>query len=598
MKNAIESIQLNTKEFLIDGIGKITNYQEANVLISNLSNIDTFFRNQDDFSTLLELLKPTSVICEKTDRREYGDFQTPSLLTNSICSYIVNGGISPDILIEPTFGKGSFIISALEHFPRLKAVYGIEINESYYWQTKFAILELFINEPSTNKPRIFLYLDTIFNFDLGIISKSIGDNSVLILGNPPWVTNSELGRLNSNNLPKKSNLKFLNGLDAITGKGNFDIAEYIILMMLDSFSKYNGYMAILIKNSIIRNLIYDLPRTNYTINNLTALSIDAKRSFNASVEASLFKCDFEHSSSPLICKVSSLTSPFLVENEFGWVNDKFVSDVVLYEKTMNYDGDCPYIWRQGIKHDCSKIMELDFVNNKYVNGLKEELDIENEPIYGLIKSSDLGSLVIEKPRKYVIVTQERVGEDTSHLQKKYPKLYQYLTENNELFDKRKSSIYNDKPPFSIFGIGNYSFKPYKVSISGLYKRSQFSLIFPDDIKPIMLDDTCYFLGFDDISEAIFVWAILNSDQIQQFLKSIVFIDAKRPYTKDILMRIDIDKVAQEFTYSEIIDQINSLDKRLLTNIIDDKWYEFIEKVNTEKSENKQLSLFEIENGTS
>ena len=198
----------------------------------------------------------------------------------------------------------------------------------------------------------------------------------------------------------------------------------------------------------------------------------------------------------------------------------------------------------------------------------------------------------------MIVTQERVGEDTSHLQKKYPKLYQYLTENNELFDKRKSSIYNDKPPFSIFGIGNYSFKPYKVSISGLYKRSQFSLILPDDSKPIMLDDTCYFLGFDDISEAIFVLAILNSNQVQQFLKSIVFIDAKRPYTKDILMRIDIDKVAQEFTYSEIIDQINSLDKRLLTNIIDDKWYEFIEKVNTEKSENKQLSLFEIENGTS
>jgi len=268
MKNAIENIQVDTRKFLIKSIVKITDYQEANELLIDISGIDTFFGNQDDFSTLLELLKPTSVICEKTNRREYGDFQTPSLLTNSICSYIANESISPDILIEPTFGKGSFIISALKHFSKLKSTYGIEIDESYYWQTKFAILELFINEPSTNKPRIFLYLNNIFNFDLRIISKSIRDNSVLILGNPPWVTNSELGRLNSNNLPKKSNLKSLNGLDSITGKGNFDIAEYIILMMLDSFSKYGGYMAILIKNSIIRNLIYDLPRTNYTINNL------------------------------------------------------------------------------------------------------------------------------------------------------------------------------------------------------------------------------------------------------------------------------------------------------------------------------------------
>ena len=317
-----------------------------------------------------------------------------------------------------------------------------------------------------------------------------------------------------------------------------------------------------------------------------------KESFNASVEASLFKGNIGSNNSEFTCKVSSLTSPILIENEFGWVKDKFVSDIALYKKTMNYDGDCPYIWRQGIKHDCSKIMELDFVNDKYVNGLKEELDIENEPIYGLIKSSDLGSLVIEKPRKYVIVTQKRVGEDTSHLKKKYPKLYQYLTENNELFDKRKSSIYNDKPPFSIFGIGNYSFKPYKVAISGLYKRSQFSLILPDDSKPIMLDDTCYFLGFDDISEAIFVWVILNSDQVQQFLKSIVFIDAKRPYTKDILMRIDIDKVVQEFTYGEIINLIGFLDERRITNITDDKWYEFLGKVNTGKLRDKQLSLFE------
>jgi len=594
MKNAIESIQLNTKKFLIEGIGKIANYQEANVLISNLSNIDTFFRNQDDFSTLLELLRPTSVICEKTDRREYGDFQTPSLLTNSICSYIVNRGISPDILIEPTFGKGSFIISALEHFPKLKSVYGIEIDESYYWQTKFEILELFINKPLANKPRIFLYLDNIFDFDLGIISKSIGDDRILILGNPPWVTNSELGRLNSNNLPRKSNLKSHNGLDAITGKGNFDIAEYIILMMLDSFSKYNGYLAMLVKNSVIRNLIYDLPRKNYTISNLTALSIDAKRSFNASVEASLFRCELGSNISTFTCKVSSLTSPILVENEFGWINDKFVSDVILYEKTINYDGDSHYVWRQGIKHDCSKIMELDLVNDRYVNGLKEELDIENEPIYGLIKSSDLGSLVIEKPRKYVIVTQEKIGEDTSHLQKKYPKLYKYLTENIELFDKRKSSIYKDKPTFSIFGVGDYSFKPYKVAISGFYKRSRFSLILSDNSKPIMLDDTCYFLGFDDIFEAIFVWAILSSDQVQQFLKSIVFIDAKRPYTKDILMRIDIDKVAQEFTYSEIINLIGFLDERSITNMTEDKWYEFLVKVSTGKPRDKQLSLFDIE----
>jgi hypothetical protein len=627
MKTAIKCIQISTINFLIKNLDKITDYREANELLDQLSGIDTFFRNQNEFLTLLGLLKPSFMVCEESGRREYGDFQTPSILTDSVCSYLNNKGIVPDIVIEPTFGKGSFLVSALEYFPKFKKIYGVEICESYYWQTKFTILELFLKNPDLHKPKIFLYLDDVFKFDFRLIEKSIEKHNVLVLGNPPWVTNSELGSLNSKNLPKKSNIKSLNGLDAITGKGNFDIGEYIILMMLNLFSKYNGHMAMLAKNSVIKNLIYDLPRTNYQVDDMIALEIDTKKFFDVSVKASLFECSFKHNNfsftpvkkvtdkagakikevgdgslklpssnaslTGFTCKVSSLISPTSIENEFGWVSGKFVSDVTLYAKNIKYDGDSPYIWRQGVKHDCSKIMELDFVNNKYVNGLKRELDLEKELIYGLVKSSDLDSLVITKPRKYVIITQKKIGEDTAYLSDKFPKLYQYLTENDCLFEQRKSSIYKDKPPFSIFGIGDYSFKPYKVAISGLYKRSTFSLILPENDKPVMLDDTCYFLGFDSLSEAILVWAILNSKPVKQLLAAIVFLDAKRPYTKDILMRISIDKIAKDMTYDKITDQIESLNENMLVNVTEDKWEVFLEKMNKGNSETKQLSLFEI-----
>lgn len=148
----------------------------------------------------------------------------------------------------------------------------------------------------------------------------------------------------------------------------------------------------------------------------------------------------------------------------------------------------------------------------------------------------MDSLVIAKPRKYVIITQKKIGEDTADLSKKFQKLYQYLKEHDYLFERRKSGIYKDMPSFSIFGIGNYSFKPYKVAISGLYKRSTFSLILPENDKPVMLDDTCYFLGFDNLCEAIFIWSILNTEHVQQLLAAIVFLDAMRPYTKDVFMR--------------------------------------------------------------
>jgi hypothetical protein len=463
MKTAIKSIQPTTIKFLIEKIGKMTDYREANESLNHLTGIDTFFRNQEDFLTLLELLKPKFIIREGVDRREYGDFQTPYKLTDSICSYLDSEGVSPDVIIEPTFGKGSFLISALKYFPKLKNIYGVEIYESYYWAAKFAIVELFIKQPDLNKPRILLYLNDIFKFDFMEIEGTIGNHNVLVLGNPPWVTNSELGILNSKNLPKKTNIKSLNGLDAITGKGNFDISESIILMMLNSFLKYKGNMAMLAKNSVIKNLIHHLPATSCKINDAISLKINAKEYFNASVEASLFKCSWGSNKHSVTCKVSSLISPNSIENEFGWIGDKFVSDVALYGKNKKYDENSPYIWRQGVKHDCSKIMELQQIEGNYVNGFRRELHIENELIYGLVKSSDLSSPVITKPRKYVIITQNRIGEDTKYLAAKFPKLYQYLTENKNVFEQRKSCIYKNKPPFSIFGIGDYSFKPYKVA---------------------------------------------------------------------------------------------------------------------------------------
>ena len=59
----------------------------------------------------------------------------------------------------------------------------------------------------------------------------------------------------------------------------------------------------------------------------------------------------------------------------------------------------------------------------------------------------------------------------------------------------------------------------------------------------MLDDTCYLLGFDTLGRAAVALGLLNSQVVQDFLKSIVFPHSKRPYTKDILMRIDLRKVS-------------------------------------------------------
>ena len=159
--------------------------------------------------------------------------------------------------------------------------------------------------------------------------------------------------------------------------------------------------------------------------------------------------------------------------------------------------------------------------------------------------------VIKNTRKHIIVTQKKVGQETSYIQHLYPETYSYLKKNVSSFQARKSSIYKGKPLFSIFGIGDYSFKPFKVAISGLYKTYHFTLVLPQNDKPVMLDDTCYFIGFDKIDYAIYSIILLNSKTTEEFLKSITFSDAKRVFTKDLLMRLDLLKLASIIPQKEI-----------------------------------------------
>ena len=69
----------------------------------------------------------------------------------------------------------------------------------------------------------------------------------------------------------------------------------------------------------------------------------------------------------------------------------------------------------------------------------------------------------------------------------------------------------------------------------------------------MVDDTSYFLSFDNYSEAYTCMLLLNSERVQKFLLSISFQDAKRPYTKKVLQRLDLNKCIQNIKFDELVD---------------------------------------------
>lgn len=588
MKVFEANITHQVSDYLNDNLKNVVSVEKANQKMYEDFGFIHFFDNEKDLQILKETVSISQNIVSEPDRAEYGDFQTNTELANKVAFHLTTKNISPEIVIEPTCGKGNFIIASLKQFSEIKKVFGIEIYKPYVWESKFNIIDFYLNNPTDNKPEISIIHSSVFDFDFKTIAKENSIKEILIIGNPPWVTNSKLGSLNSSNLPKKTNFKNHNGLDAMTGKGNFDIAEYITLMMIETFQHQKGNIALLVKNAVIKNIVFDQNNNKHKIAEIEKYSIDSKKEFNVSVEASLFYCKL-NSNPTFCCAEFDFYNNSNAKLNFGWLADKFVSNLDTYSNAGQIDGKCPFEWRQGIKHDCSSIMELDRVNGHFVNGMKEEIKLENDLVYGILKSSDLKNTVIKETRKYTIVTQKKVGQETNYIKYDYPKTYKYLSEHQDIFNSRKSSIYNNKPPFSIFGVGDYSFKPYKVAISGLYKTFHFTLVLPQNEKPVMLDDTCYMLGFDKIEFAVYSLILLNSETTMQFLQSITFPDAKRTFTKDVLMRIDLWELAQTIDKSELKKELKFLNNKYSFNLTLDLWDNYVEEMTPIKS--GQIKLF-------
>lgn len=470
-------------------------------------------------------------------KREYGDYQTPIYFAEKVCLYLKKyRHIEPSAIVEPTCGLGSFIQSSLLF--NAEEYYGIEINPKYCKTCKDKIKD----------DRVRIINSDFFSFS----SKSLIKNKsqILVIGNPPWVTNSTLSALASDNLPIKTNFKGLKGIDAITGTSNFDICEYIILQLINEYRDTNTIIAMLCKTSVARNVFKELKRNYIAFESCDILEFDALKVFgiNASACVLLIQLSNKVVSSDA-CNVYAFENPETIKSQFGFSNGQFYSNLDI--TTENFDGRCCFEWRQGVKHDCSKVMELTLYNDTLQNGKKETVQIETDIIYPLVKSSMFKTPILHSFSKFVIVTQRKAREETGHLEYEVPKTWKYLNDNKELFECRKSSIYHNAPPFSMFGVGDYSYSQYKVGVSGFYKQPLFSVLYSDDGKPVMTDDTSYFLCFECFDMAYVAMLLLNSKKVQKFLTSIAFLDAKRPYTKKILERIDFEKIVDCLSISEL-----------------------------------------------
>lgn len=469
------------------------------------------------------------------NRTEYGDFQTPSNLARDVCTLIARSGFSPASIIEPTCGRGAFLRAALDTFLNARHFVGIDRNPGYIEHARQALGR------AMPRQKIMITTGDFFETDWTTIVNGL-PTPILILGNPPWVTSATLGVIGSKNVPEKSNSSNLRGIDAMTGKSNFDISEWMLRKNLDWLVDKSGMLAVRCKTAVARKVLSYGWSSKLPIESACMHRIDAQMHFNASVDACLLCLQIQPGAATKDCSDYGSLNQSKAERVFGVRNGRLVADVYLYDRWHSLLGQGLSGWRSGIKHDCSRVFELVQRNGKLENGLGRQVDVEDETLFPLLKSSDLSKN--QRPRKWLLVPQRSMSTPPERLRQRAPNAWKYLVDNQDLLSKRGSSIYRRRPPFSIFGVGDYSFARWKVAISGLYKRLDFARVSPVRERPVVLDDTCYFFPCRSAHECEILHRLVQSEPAQEFWSAFIFWDAKRPVTAETLNLLDFSALAR------------------------------------------------------
>jgi hypothetical protein len=461
-----------------------------------------------------------------------GDFQTPAPLAALVLDALRARGLGPARVLEPTCGSGTFLAAAAAAFPAAELV-GIEYQRERY----AAALEPL----GARLTQLTIRYANAYELDFARLPWR-ASGPLLVVGNPPWVTAAALGRAGTAAVqPPRSNARGLRGLAARTGASNFDVAEFLVLKLLADYRAEPIVLALLVKESVARNVLAAADAGGLRIAGAEIVRIDARRWFGVAVDAC---CLIVHAA-----PAARSCEPAIIRADFGGAP---VEVAMLVRRITAAPGAVRF--RQGIKHDAANVFELRHSGDGWANGYGEHVDVEPEYVYPLLKARALhvgegtssGRTLNEATA--LIVPQQQLGAPTDVLAARAPRLWRYLCLHAARIDARKSSIYRQAPRFAIFGVGPYSFAPWKVAVAGLYPQPRFRVVGPRAGRPVVFGDTSYFAAFEDEAGARAFAACCTSNAAAAIFAQRI-VRGKRPITQALLEGIDWLQIAADLDRS-------------------------------------------------
>ena len=530
----------------------------------------------------------------RQERQALGFFNTPSSIAHLLKKMTPTGRV-----LDPSCGTGELLIPQIELRAKkgqtlksiLREVQGIEIDERIANEAKknyMNTLKKFGFKISISE--IPIYCADALDLDSKII-KSLEGEFDSIVGNPPWILWPNISKENQAQwkiLAKEYQLSLPKGIFSRLGHSNDDVGVAFAMVTSCFYLKHGGTATFVLKRNIMRNttgrIFRELKVKNRDIGIKLIYDFDDIFPFGLDVGAETAIFSWEMDAKTEFPIKTFVLNNNLSENDFWTIelkNSLFSSSEIV---PLGEDHSLPWIdktlfskafgrnnheIRHGIKQDAGKVFSVD----------PKVLDIEKGLIFPYLKSKNIEKWKI-KSYSYRIIPLKKTNEKNSlWLKKEYPKTYNYLLKNQKTLLNRKSIWLKSGEFYNAFGIGEYTWAPYKVAWCRLGFKPDFVVISTVEdhtlgSKPLIPGDHFMFIPFKDKYEAYYVCGLLNSEPIQEAITALA-LKSKSSLTKGVIQSIRIPP------YDDVAKNIARLSKGLHGELSEEKRTEYEIKLNLE-----------------
>ena len=125
---------------------------------------------------------------------------------------------------------------------------------------------------------------------------------------------------------------------------------------MNAFKNTNNTIAMLCKTSVARNILVEISKNRIATKLLRILKFNARKGFGISASACVLIIGLStENESVEKCQVLDMDSPDEIKDMITYKNGVLSSALHIVE---DFEGECEFTWRQGVKHDCAGVMEL------------------------------------------------------------------------------------------------------------------------------------------------------------------------------------------------------------------------------------------------